>query len=626
MTARPAAILILACAFALNLAAADTVGGRILGGTNGPASAFPEVVRIQTTGGVNLFTGTLISPVHVLTSASAVTDNGGASGPAVVNFVPSTAVALIGGQTYGISSVIANPQWTGEGVANARAFTTGNPDIAILVLSQRVTAVRPAPIYRKEAPMGQPITIVGFGVGGNGTTGENPAIPPSPAPGQVGSGTTTIETVFPDYYRWAFDNNGEADTAGGPTGGEEGAPSFVSENNVRFVAGVTTVRNGTGSGHIFGTFSHHARVDSSAAFIDSIIGASACDLLPVAPITAPGIVRNVPGEQISVAVSVRNQHPTNAAIAFNTTVYLSTDLTLSANDILLGTLAFPTGLAPNTTQQPSGTFNIPAGLASGTYFLLVLVDAGLANQQTDYQNDTNSQSAPQVFVTGNTAPTITSPASASVLTAFVDELVVFSVGATDLNSDPLAYSWNFGDGTFGTGVSVEHTFSTAGTYNVVVTVNDNFTGSVTSTVTVVVIPLGTIEVIASKFKLDFRKLNSDTITLGLRDKVVFGTTVTGKVVKISLGQDVLDSATILKNSAKGVNGGKFSVKTSTGTFKYTSNKRDLRQTLARYGALNGDFFVNVPVSVLLNVGTTQYGAQVPFFYKAKLNQNGQGKF
>jgi len=621
MTARPAAILILACAFALNLAAADTVGGRIIGGTNGPASAFPEVVRIRS-GTTDLCTGTLISPVHVLTSASAVTDNG-PGGTAVVDFVTAGSVAIIGGQSYGISSVIVNPSWTGEGAGNVRAFMTGNPDIAILVLSQRVTNVRPAPIFRKQAAPNQPITIVGFGVNGDGINGENATTPPL---GQVASGATTITTVQPDYYRWIFDMN-EADTAGGNSGMELGAPSFISENNIRYVAGVTSVRVSTLGAHTFGTETCHARVDSSAAFIDSILGASACDLLPVAPITAPSTIRNVPGEQISVSISVRNQHPTNAAVAFNTAVYLSTDLIVSANDILLGTIAFPSGLAPNTTQQPSATFNVPAGLASGTYFVVVLVDVGLANQQTDYQNDTtNTQAVPQVLVTGNAPPTISSAANASVLTAFVDELVVFNVGATDPNGDPLAYTWNFGDGTSGTGAAVGHSFSTAGTYNVLVTVNDNFTGSVTSTVTVVVLPLGTIEVIASKFKLDFRKLNADTITLGLRDKVVFGTTVLGKAIKISLGQDLLDSATILKSSAKGANGGKFSIKTATGTMKYTSSKRDLRQTLARYGALNGDLFFNVPVSVLLTVGTTQYGAQVPFFYKGKLNQNGQGKF
>jgi len=615
MTARVAAILILVCASALSLTAADTVGARVVGGTGGPASDFPEVVRIQTTGGVNQFTGILISPIHVLTAASAVTDTTG-----TITFTPSGSVAVVGGQSYGIFSVSKNPLWTGEGVSNANAFMTGNPDIAILVLSQRVTAVRPAPIYRKAPVAGQPLVLAGFGLQGNGTAGETPGS--NPGAGQIVSGNTTIETVAADYYRWNFDN-GEADTASG----EEGAPSFIVENNIRYVAGVASIRVTAGAGHVFGTTTNHARVDASAVFIDSVLSASACDLLPVSPLTAPSVVRNVPGEQITISLNVRNQNPTNAAIAFTTAVYFSTDLNVSANDILLGNVSFPSGLAPNTTTQATATFSVPAGLAAGTYFIVALVDAALVNQQTDYQNDsTNGQAVPQVQVTGNTSPTITSAATGSVLQAFVDEAVVFSVGASDVNQDPLAYTWNFGDGTFGSGASVVHVFSAPGTYNVVVTVSDNFTGSVTSTVTVTVLPLGTIEVIPSKFKLDFRKLGADTITIGLRDKTVFGTAVQGKVVELSLGQDVLDSGTIVKNKAKGVKGGKFSVSTGTGTFKYTSAKRDLRLTLARYGAQNDDLFINVPVSVILKVGTTQYGAQVPFFYKGKANINGQGKF
>lgn len=614
MTARAAAILILVCASALNLSAVDTVSGRVVGGTLGPATAFPEVVRIQTTGGVNQFTGILISPIHVLTAASAVTDTTG-----TITFTPGGSVAVIGGQQYGIFSVTKNPLWVGEGVGNANAFQTGNPDIAILVLSQRVTAVRPAPIYRKPPIDNQPIVVAGFGLQGTGMAGETAAS--NPAAGQIVSGNTTIDTVATDYYRWTF-TTGEADTASG----EEGAPSFIVENGVRYIAGVATIRTSAGAGHVFGTVTQHARVDASAAFIDSVLGASACDLLPIS-LTAPSVVRNVPGEQITVSINVRNQNPTNAAVAFSASVYFSTDLNVSTNDILIGNIAFPSGLAPNTTTLATATFNVPAGLAAGTYFVVALVDAALVNQQTDYQNDsTNGLPVPQVQVTGNTAPTVTSAATASVLQAFVDEQIVFSAGATDVNNDPLAYTWNFGDGTFGSGASVSHTFATAGTYNVIVTISDNFTGSVTSTVTVTVLPLGTIEVIPSKFKLNFTKLGTDTISIGLRDKTVFVPAVEGKAIELSLGQDVLDSGTIVKSKAKGTKGGKFSISTSTGTLKYTSTRRDLRLTLARYGAQNGDLFINVPVSVILKIGTTQYGAQVPFFYKAKANRSGQGKF
>ena len=36
-----------------------------------------------------------------------------------------------------------------------------------------------------------------------------------------------------------------------------------------------------------------------------------------------------------------------------------------------------------------------------------------------------------------------------------------------------SYSWNFGDGTFATGVTVNHTYTKPGTYAVGVTVDDN---------------------------------------------------------------------------------------------------------------------------------------------------------
>jgi len=43
------------------------------------------------------------------------------------------------------------------------------------------------------------------------------------------------------------------------------------------------------------------------------------------------------------------------------------------------------------------------------------------------------------------------------------------------NYDPrtFSYSWNFGDDTYATGVTVNHTYTKAGTYTVEVTVDDN---------------------------------------------------------------------------------------------------------------------------------------------------------
>ena len=44
--------------------------------------------------------------------------------------------------------------------------------------------------------------------------------------------------------------------------------------------------------------------------------------------------------------------------------------------------------------------------------------------------------------------------------------------SSDANDDPLQYSWDFGDGTVGTGPEVTHTFQEMGRYTVRLTVED----------------------------------------------------------------------------------------------------------------------------------------------------------
>ncbi|MEM9092497.1 MAG: PQQ-dependent sugar dehydrogenase, partial [Cyanobacteria bacterium P01_F01_bin.53] len=69
----------------------------------------------------------------------------------------------------------------------------------------------------------------------------------------------------------------------------------------------------------------------------------------------------------------------------------------------------------------------------------------------------------------NLAPFITEVSAENIAGPLT---VKFTGSATDPENDPLEYLWNFGDGTTGTGVSVEHTYNTTGLYEATLEVSD----------------------------------------------------------------------------------------------------------------------------------------------------------
>ncbi len=70
--------------------------------------------------------------------------------------------------------------------------------------------------------------------------------------------------------------------------------------------------------------------------------------------------------------------------------------------------------------------------------------------------------------THNTAPTVSCP-----LSSVNDKTVTFDAVASDSDGTIASVSWDFGDGTTGTGTSVTHTYASYGTYTIVNSVVDN---------------------------------------------------------------------------------------------------------------------------------------------------------
>jgi subtilase family serine protease/subtilisin family serine protease len=109
------------------------------------------------------------------------------------------------------------------------------------------------------------------------------------------------------------------------------------------------------------------------------------DLL-IASFTAPAATGA--GATITVTDTTRNQGA-GAASATNTRYYLSPNNALDASDVLLGSRAIA-ALAPGVSDTGSVAITIPAGTASGSYFLLAKADADDAVVETQEGNNVST--------------------------------------------------------------------------------------------------------------------------------------------------------------------------------------------------------------------------------------------
>lgn len=87
---------------------------------------------------------------------------------------------------------------------------------------------------------------------------------------------------------------------------------------------------------------------------------------------------------------------------------------------------------------------------------------------------------------GNTPPTANAGADATGTAGVA--VSMSGVASTDANGTISSYSWNFGDSTTGSGVSVSHVYAIAGTYTATLTVTDNCAATHSDTKVITVSP------------------------------------------------------------------------------------------------------------------------------------------
>jgi len=130
-----------------------------------------------------------------------------------------------------------------------------------------------------------------------------------------------------------------------------------------------------------------------------------------------------------------------------------------------------TGATPSHTYTAVGVYTVGLTVNDGT------VDSALATATVNV-----------VPVAANTAPV--ADASGPYTATAGTPVTLDGTGSSDIDGDALAYTWDFGDGSSGTGATPSHTYTAAGVYTVGLTVNDGTVDSAKVTTTVDVVTAG----------------------------------------------------------------------------------------------------------------------------------------
>jgi PKD repeat protein len=195
-------------------------------------------------------------------------------------------------------------------------------------------------------------------------------------------------------------------------------------------------------------------------------------------------------------------------------------------------------------------------------------------------------------------------------------VTLFAV-AGDVNGDGLAYTWNFGDGTFGTGPVVNHTYSAAGVYTALVTVSDG-TSTVTGSVDVAInaaASSGTLHIQKAALKFAFSG--------GTKDSLQFAGTLSGvtsaKTVTLQIGSLKKTFSATDKSSKFALKNGKFSL---------SVKNTPLFSALEEFGFTNGTVGKPgniVTIDVILTLDDVSFIDSVTVLYTAKSGSGGQAK-
>jgi PKD repeat protein len=277
----------------------------------------------------------------------------------------------------------------------------------------------------------------------------------------------------------------------------------------------------------------------------------------------------------------------------------------------------------------------------------------------------------QAAVSSNGNISLVSPISVTPSATAPGIINTFSAVATDSNSLPLTYTWNFGDGTSAKGATVTHVYTAPGAYTVTLTVTDTAGGTLaTSIVYSVLSPavgtfadsdgdgvpdelevfLGTSPFDANStpvsqirsftinslnVHLQFAKKHRDTVSISGSFPAPGLTVVTNQTMTFDIGgilrQYVLDTrgrAQISSNAnfAESLKVSTF-VKFGTKNVRFALKLRgDFQNTLAVDGMTNATVSATLPFRSLIVFQKTLFDHTVNLHYAATKGRSGRATF
>lgn len=198
-----------------------------------PASEFPALVDMPGEGH-----GVLIAPQWVITAAHAVTWQHEIK-EVVLNGISRNVERLVlhSGYKKPSDELIHQAMTTGDPTLLI-VLLASSDDIALLKLTQPVTDVAPATIYKNSDELGSIIKIVGKGATGTGATGLDPH---GPNRTELRRAFNKITSAHDRWFCYVFDKPPSAlPLEGMPGSGDSGGPALIQVEGQWLLAGLTS--------------------------------------------------------------------------------------------------------------------------------------------------------------------------------------------------------------------------------------------------------------------------------------------------------------------------------------------------------------------------------------------------